>query len=713
MQTYVNELLPSLQSLGIWGYWIIGLLAFGEALVLTSVFAPGTVVVVLGGALAAQGIYDFGDMIWFVAIGTTLGAEFSFRIGARGTDLFREGRRVFSASYLERGQRFFARYGAPSIILGHFFGPLRPIVPVVAGLAGMSGRRFFLWNVIGGFAYAIGLLSVGYFFGTAADLFSVAMTRAGLFAIAIILALAILWFMAVRLRKALPFFVSVLRSVGLAIRHNPDVRRLVARNPVLFKFLSDRMSRQAFTGLPVTILASAFAYFLLLYAGSTLDFYNQSPIVAVDVRVANLLSAFRDPALIRFFTLATALGSWLTIAILATTVSAVLLLRRRLHYLPGLWLSLIGNQLTVTLLKYVFARPRPDMAVYAESSFSFPSGHSAVSVAFFGFLTYLLVRERVGPVFMSFLAGATLVLLIGLSRIYLVEHYLSDVLNGYLVGALWALLGIWLTEWLRTKRDRTKQVLIPLWRKAASIAVLAGALLAAVVIVKDYQQTLNIPTVPGIEQLNEPVATAFATGRLPSQSENILGQPQEPISLIILAKDDAAFLEAFSRAGWYLADRPGIDTLSRAAFAVWFSREYDTAPITPAFWNGQPHDFGFQAETADKSLRKRHHARFWRSGFRSDDGLEIFLGTASFDVGLKWGLTHRIDPNIDAERDFLASGLSGTGLVNSEQRIPLIAPVLGQNLTGDPFFTDGRAALLKLGAGTSASPVNPEPAMPR
>ena len=56
-------------------------MAFFEALVLTSVFSPGTVVVVLGGALAAQGIYDIGDMMWFVGIGTVLGSQASFWLG--------------------------------------------------------------------------------------------------------------------------------------------------------------------------------------------------------------------------------------------------------------------------------------------------------------------------------------------------------------------------------------------------------------------------------------------------------------------------------------------------------------------------------------------------------------------------------------------------------------------------------------------------------
>lgn len=156
-------------------------------------------------------------MIWFVAIGTTLGAEISFRIGAKGTNLF-----------------------------------------------------------------------------------SATMTRAGLFAIAVLLVLAFLWFAVFKLRKALPFCMSIFRSIGLAIKDNPDVRTLVERHPVLFRFLSERVSRESFAGLPVTLLATALVYFLFLYAGSTLDFVGQSPIVAADVRIANLLSALRDPALVRF-----------------------------------------------------------------------------------------------------------------------------------------------------------------------------------------------------------------------------------------------------------------------------------------------------------------------------------------------------------------------------------------------------------------------------
>lgn len=177
MQSWLNDLLPSLESFGLWGYWVVGLLVFGEALVLTSVFVPGTAVVVLAGALTAQGVYDFGDMIWFVATGTIVGAQASFRIGSGGEYLFRKDRRILSVSNLDRGRWFFARYGPMSIVAGHFLGPLRPIVPVVAGMSGMSRHQFLLWNLIGGLSYSIILLGVGYFFGNVLGLTESNMTQ--------------------------------------------------------------------------------------------------------------------------------------------------------------------------------------------------------------------------------------------------------------------------------------------------------------------------------------------------------------------------------------------------------------------------------------------------------------------------------------------------------------------------------------------------------
>ena len=222
----MTSLLPHIAAMGLWGYWVIGLMAFFEALVLTSVFSPGTVVVVLGGALAAQGIYDIGDMMWFVGIGTVLGSQASFWLGTKGDKLFRKDRAILSAANLERGKKFFAKYGGASIVIGHFLGPLRPIAPIVAGLSGMGGRQFFFWNVAGGAGYAIAMVSVGYFFGTAFSVFGASTTRVGLFLGAVLAILFLVWFLISRLRRSFPFVISVLGSVAIAVHDRSEERRV-------------------------------------------------------------------------------------------------------------------------------------------------------------------------------------------------------------------------------------------------------------------------------------------------------------------------------------------------------------------------------------------------------------------------------------------------------------------------------------------------------
>ena len=244
--------------------------------------------------------------------------------------------------------------------------------------------------------------------------------------------------------------------------------------------------------LPLTILAAAFGYFLVLYAESTLDFVGQDPFVQVDLRIANLLALLRNPTLVRVFTAITTLGHWRVVIILSVAASALLALRGRVHYLPGLWLAFFGNQVTVALLKLAFARPRPDVAVYAENSFSFPSGHAASSAAFCGVMTYILVRERWGPGLLAAMIGVTLAALIGLSRLFLGEHFLSDVLNGYLVGGLWAMLGIIWAKWLSTKIPKHRRVPHPSWRRLAVLGVVGVAGLALWLVVRDHEQTLTI-----------------------------------------------------------------------------------------------------------------------------------------------------------------------------------------------------------------------------
>src|SRR3989344_1174694 len=151
---FLNSFLPTFQHLGIWGYWVVALVSLLESLAFVGVVVPGAIVIVLAGFFSAQGYLDLGDLIWFAAIGAILGDTISYYLGSRGKYLFRPESRFFKLSHLERGKQFFKRHGGKRLFLRRFIGPLRPIVPFIAGLSRMRMRTFLIWNIASGILWA-------------------------------------------------------------------------------------------------------------------------------------------------------------------------------------------------------------------------------------------------------------------------------------------------------------------------------------------------------------------------------------------------------------------------------------------------------------------------------------------------------------------------------------------------------------------------------
>lgn len=129
-------------------------------------------------------------------------------------------------------------------------------------------------------------------------------------------------------------------------------------------------------------------------------------------------------------------------AFLGITVVAALLARKRKYFvliLGNLGIVVLLNQ----ILKLMFLRPRPlHLALIKETGYSFPSGHAMASCAFYGFLIYMLwqtKQERSVKIVVTVLL-AILVLLIGISRIYLGVHYASDILAGFSVSIVYLIV---------------------------------------------------------------------------------------------------------------------------------------------------------------------------------------------------------------------------------------------------------------------------------
>jgi hypothetical protein len=190
---------------------------------------------------------------------------------------------------------------------------------------------------------------------------------------------------------------------------------------------------------------------------------------------------------------------------------------------------------------------------------------------------------------------------------------------------------------------------------------------------------------------------------LPMRTTTRTGMPGDPVNVAIEGSR-AAILAAFQAIGWLPADSLSARSDARLATDAMMHRLYPRAPVSRLYLFGRAQDFAVEYELG--SVARRDHARFWDTG-RQDAAtrLELWIGDAARDVGIKAllrhhmpiGTTHRIDPDVDAERARIVAAFQAAGLAASVVMEPGSgATINGHNAGGDRFFTDGRVALIVL-----------------
>lgn len=149
--------------------WIVVGIIFAECGLLLGFFLPGDTLLFSLGVFIANGVVDYS--IWFaatvLAIAAVVGNLVGYEIGRRAGPAVLESdrQRFLKHEHVERTQRFFERYGTPAIIMARFVPMVRTVITVVAGVARMDRRRYFLLSAVGGVVWIFGLTLLGYFLG--------------------------------------------------------------------------------------------------------------------------------------------------------------------------------------------------------------------------------------------------------------------------------------------------------------------------------------------------------------------------------------------------------------------------------------------------------------------------------------------------------------------------------------------------------------------
>ncbi len=163
LTTYGHELLAFVKMHQTWAPLIVFLLAFGESLAVISLFIPATIALIGIGALIGASDIAFWP-VWFAAvIGASLGDWVSFWVGYKLED---RAKHVWPLSrypdLYARGERFFEKWGMWSVFIGRFFGPVRAIIPLIAGVFEMPHLQFQIANVLSAMLWAFLLLAPGF-----------------------------------------------------------------------------------------------------------------------------------------------------------------------------------------------------------------------------------------------------------------------------------------------------------------------------------------------------------------------------------------------------------------------------------------------------------------------------------------------------------------------------------------------------------------------
>ena len=407
--------------------------SFAESLAFVGLIMPGAAMMLTAGALIATGALSFWPTMGWAVCGAVLADGLSFWIGHR----FKDHIRSFSlfARYpevLTRGEEFFNRHGGKSVFFGRFVGPVRPVIPIVAGMMGMGHTRFTVYNILSALGWAPAYLLPGMAFGASLALAGEVAER---LAILLVLLMLLGWLV----------FSVFRRGVLFLFTHWPVwEKRLINRinnRPVLQRWLGGFFDKDSSLIRPLILLIIIFVAASWLFLGITEDVMTGDPLVRSSKSLYHLLQGFRTPWGDLIMVGMTMLGDAAVTVPLVLAALFWLLLKKDRYSALFLTVTATVGFLLVTGVKQMTKIPRPVDMYGGAVHWAFPSSHATMSLVIFGFLAMLCSREMtVKKRWLPFGLALFLILGIGYSRLYLGAHWLSDVVGGFSLGTAWLIL---------------------------------------------------------------------------------------------------------------------------------------------------------------------------------------------------------------------------------------------------------------------------------
>ncbi len=188
--------------------------------------------------------------------------------------------------------------------------------------------------------------------------------------------------------------------------------------------------------------------------------------------------------------------------------------------------------------------------------------------------------------------------------------------------------------------------------------------------------------------------------KIPRRVADKEGNSGDMVNFLMLGSE-AAMQRVFTSAGWVKVDADVEDTILHGLIGGLSKESYLTMPMSPLYLFARPQDYGWAHAEPISVVASRNHLRIWKAPFQVK-GETLWVGAATHDIGFERdqrndGITHKIDPDIDLERDYVEKTLTSTGLVAEISHFLPDNPLKeAKTATGGTFHSNGKVLILKL-----------------
>ena len=368
-----------------------------ECLAIAGLIVPGTVLLFAITVLAGSGALSLGETLLLGLLGGLLGDLVSYFLGRHFHQNIRRlpGLR-HHPEWMSAAEGYFHRYGIASLLVGRFIGPLRPMLPMVAGMCDMPFPRFAVVSLVAASGWTVAYLLPGWATGAA---FRLPLPEG-------------FW------PQAGVVIGSIALMLGLSV--NSSLRR-------------HRHASAIIASVGLAILVSLFIGFRYL--------------AAFDQGLMALVQEHRSATLDEIAVTFTLIGEFRNMLIFSALLTGLLLLARQWRQAIFAGATMLLTALANTGTKHFFARVRPEILTDPLTSYSMPSGHASGAFALFLSLAVLAGRGQPPRLRLTWLLlGSLPALAIALSRVYLGAHWPSDVVAGAMLAASVCAAVLWLSQ---------------------------------------------------------------------------------------------------------------------------------------------------------------------------------------------------------------------------------------------------------------------------